>query len=398
MAWLFQPLLQSAAALAGAAPTAFLSAWAINSNSVLGGRMKKNVSGQKIGAQLVSATDGSAFTGSVTVSVTGDAGAQATGSVGAGACTHEGSGYHTYDPAQAETNYDLIAFTFTGTGAVPATVQIFSDFPQTGDNFGRVGAPVGASISADIAAIKAETVTILADTNDIQTRLPAALVSGRIDASVGAMAANVMTAAAAAADLTTELQTGLSTAANLAIVAAYIDTEVAAILAAVDTEIAAIKAKTDSLTFTLAGKVDANTLALSGDTVAADNAEAFFDGTGYAGTGNVIPTVTTVGTVTTLTNLPAITAGWLTATGIAADAITAAKVAADVTTELQVGLATAANLAIVAAYIDTEVAAIKAKTDSLTFTVAGQVDANAESMNAAAILGNGTALDLWRGV
>lgn len=34
-----------------------------------------------------------------------------------------------------------------------------------------------------------------------------------------------------------------------------------------------------------------------------------------------------VSTVTTLTNLPAITAGWLTATGIAADAITAAKIA-----------------------------------------------------------------------
>jgi hypothetical protein len=88
--------------------------------------MRKNVSGQKIGAQLVSATDGSAFTGSVTVSVTGDAGTQATGSVGSGACAHEGNGYHTYAPAQAETNYDLIAFTFTGTGAVPATVQVFT--------------------------------------------------------------------------------------------------------------------------------------------------------------------------------------------------------------------------------------------------------------------------------
>src|SRR3990167_5061101 len=37
---------------------------------------------------------------------------------------------------------------------------------------------------------------IIGDTNDIQARLPAALVSGRIDASVGAMAANVLTAAA----------------------------------------------------------------------------------------------------------------------------------------------------------------------------------------------------------
>lgn len=39
---------------------------------------------------------------------------------------------------------------------------------------------------------------IMADTNDIQTRLPAALVSGRMDASVGAMAASVVTAAAIA--------------------------------------------------------------------------------------------------------------------------------------------------------------------------------------------------------
>lgn len=37
-----------------------------------------------------------------------------------------------------------------------------------------------------------------------------------------------------------------------------------------------------------------NVAQLSGDTTAADNAEAFFDGTGYAGTGNVIPTVTTL--------------------------------------------------------------------------------------------------------
>lgn len=42
-------------------------------------------------------------------------------------------------------------------------------------------------------------------------------------------------------------------------------------------------------------------------------------------------TVTTVTTATNLTNLPAITANWLTATGIASDAITDAKVASDVT-------------------------------------------------------------------
>ncbi|HSW32863.1 MAG TPA: hypothetical protein VLH36_04520 [Steroidobacteraceae bacterium] len=89
--------------------------------------MRKNVAGQRIGAQLVAAADGTAFTGSVTVAVTVDAGTQATGSVGSGACTHEGGGYHTYAPAQAETNGDLIAFTFSGTGAIPATVQVFTN-------------------------------------------------------------------------------------------------------------------------------------------------------------------------------------------------------------------------------------------------------------------------------
>ncbi len=39
---------------------------------------------------------------------------------------------------------------------------------------------------------------------------------------------------------------------------------------------------------------DVNVAQLSGDATAADNAESFFDGTGYAGTNNVIPTVTTL--------------------------------------------------------------------------------------------------------
>jgi hypothetical protein len=40
--------------------------------------------------------------------------------------------------------------------------------------------------------------------------------------------------------------------------------------------------------------VPANCIQISGDETAADNAESFFDGTGYAGTNNVIPTVTVV--------------------------------------------------------------------------------------------------------
>ncbi len=86
--------------------------------------MKRNTAGQKIGAQVITAADGTAFSGSVTVYVTKDAGAQAIGSVGSGAATNEGNGYYTYAPSQAETDGDLLAYTFIGTGAIPVTVQV----------------------------------------------------------------------------------------------------------------------------------------------------------------------------------------------------------------------------------------------------------------------------------
>jgi hypothetical protein len=60
-----------------------------------------------------------------------------------------------------------------------------------------------------------------------------------------------------------------------------------------------------------------------------------------------------------------------------------------------VGLASAnldtqlAKLDTIDDFLDTEVAAIKAKTDSLTFTVAGQVDANVQRINDVTITGNG---------
>jgi hypothetical protein len=328
----------------------FLAAWARSSNFLIGGMhwMKKNTASQVIGAQMVSASDGSAFTGAVTVSVTGDGGTQAAGSVGSGACTHEGNGFHTYAPAQAETNYDHIAFTFTGTGAIPATLQVYPTFPQTGDNFARIGAPVGASISADVAAVKTQTAAIETDTQDIQSRLPAALVSGRIDASVGAMAANVMTAAAAAADLTTELQSGLATQASVDAIDDLVDTEVAAIKTVVD----AVKAVTDALP-------DAGALTSLATQASVNTIDDFLD--------------TEIAAIKAKTdNLPSDPAD-------ASDIATATTaIAGYIDTEV----------AAILAAVDTEVAAIKAKTDQLTFTVANKVDANATHLS-----GSSTAAD-----
>lgn len=365
--------------------------------------MKKNVAGQKIGCQMVNATDGSAFTGSVTVYVTGDAGTQAVGSVGSGACTHEGNGYHTYAPAQAETNYDLMAFTFVGTGAIPATVQVFTNFPQTGDAFDRLGAPAGASVSADVAAVKTQTAAIEVDTQDIQSRIPAALVSGRIDASVGAMANNVMTAAAAASDLTTELQSGLATASALSTVAGYLDTE-----------IASIKSVTDKLDTTLTTAVGSpGEYQFTAD--ALENAPA---GTGGGGGGPSAATIAsavwsdatrtlTAGTNIVLAKGTGITgfndldaAGVRGAVGLAAANLDTQLSTIDTVVDAilvdtaEIGaagagltaLASAANLAVVAGYLDTEIGAIKAKTDNLPASPAATGDIPSAASIADAVL------------
>lgn len=108
---------------------------------------------------------------------------------------------------------------------------------------GTFGLAVSDILTDTSTTLQVEIDGVQADTEDIQSRLPAALVSGRIDASVGAMAANVMTAAAAAADLTTELQNGLATAVSITSLDAKIDT----IDNFLDTEIAAILADTNEL-------------------------------------------------------------------------------------------------------------------------------------------------------
>jgi hypothetical protein len=77
-----------------------------------------------------------------------------------------------------------------------------------------LGIPTSGTTPTDPTAgildtIRDNTVAIEADTVDIQGRLPAALVSGRMDASVGAMAANVLTASALATDAVTEIVGGV---------------------------------------------------------------------------------------------------------------------------------------------------------------------------------------------
>jgi hypothetical protein len=178
----------------------------------------KNVASQKAVVFAYDKTTGVAQTGdaaNITASVSKDGGAPSASNDTNP--TEIGGGWYAFDLTQAETNCDLFllyAASSTGSilvtgvsgyttgGAIPqagvaaaATAlstatwtgtragyldSLNGHIAQTGDTYARLGAPAGASVSADVAAVKTETASIQSDTNDIQTRLPAALVGGRM--------------------------------------------------------------------------------------------------------------------------------------------------------------------------------------------------------------------------
>lgn len=260
---------------------------------------------------------------------------------------------------------------------------------EAGLDWANIGSP---TTTVNLSGTTVKTATdVETDTADIQSRLPAALVSGRIDASVGAMASGVLTATAiaadaitaakVAADVTTELQSGLATASALSTVAGYIDTEVAAILAAVDTEVAAIKAKTDNLPASPAATGDIPSASAIADQVwdevlsghlTGGTTGAALNGAGSAGDPwtTSLPGAYSAGTAGYIigTNLNATVSSRLATAGYTAPLDAAGVRAA-------VGLASAnldTQLTAIDDYLDTEIAAIKAKTDNLPSDPADQ--------------------------
>ena len=107
---------------------------------------------------------------------------------------------------------------YVGSTKVATVDAAWATNPASGSTFALLPGP-GTTIA-----------NVEADTQDIQGRLPAALVSGRIDASVGAMASGTLTATAiasdaitaakVASDVTTEIAAGVLSAATSAPIAA----------------------------------------------------------------------------------------------------------------------------------------------------------------------------------
>lgn len=121
-------------------------------------------------------------------------------------------------------------------------------------------------------ATSAALATVQADTDDIQTRLPAALVAGRMDASVGAMATDTLTAAALAASAVTEIQAGLST-----LDAAGVRAAVGLAAANLDTQIADLPTNAELAARTLAAADYSTAAAVDALPTATENADALLN-------------------------------------------------------------------------------------------------------------------------
>ena len=270
-----------------------------------------------------------------------------------------------------------VAGTSQTAGNLAALINTLDDFIDTevAAIYSRIGAPVGASISADIAAIQA-------DTDDLQSRIPAALVGGRIDASVGAMAANVITAAAIAADAIT-------------------DAKVAA-----DVTIASVTGAVGSVTGTVGGMTAAgwataftvDTTKVYADAIAGSVVFEIADNAGGGGGGGLDAAGVRAAIGLASANLDTQLAAIDDAidTEVAAIKAKTDNLPADPADASDIAAAFATvntKLNTIDDYLDTEIAAIKAVTDQFVFSTANRVDAQvfgleADVITAASIAAN----------
>lgn len=278
------------------------------------------------------------ITAGVTVTVDSDA------KVGLNRANIVATGANGYETGKSYT----VVITTGTVGGVSVVGEVVGTFTiERSAVFARVGAPAGASVSADNAAIKSETALIVADTNELQTD------------DIPTLVADVPTVA--------EFN------ARTLVAASYFDpaADAVATVTAVTNAVGITAAAVDSiLDEDMTGHQTLGTLGQAiGDPVANTKslyAAAITDAAGVSVSADVI--AVKADTAATLVDT----------TGLNGDAMRGTDNAAlaSVATEGRLAELDAGNLP-----LTTD--GIKTKTDSLTFTVAGDVDANLQSVDGA---------------
>ena len=217
---------------------------------------RKNTAGQYIHFQGVDSSTGGIKSGvswTMRVCLDGTFAAKQAGTT----ITEDGTtGWYKVALDQADTNGNDIGYNFTGTGAIPVTINVITTAcDPTSTAFG-----LSLAKTTNITGLNDIAATAVVSGGAITTS------GGAVStvSTVNALANNAITAAviatdaidsdAIAATAVTEIQSGLATAAALA---------------TVDTVVDAIQVKTDQLTFTTANQVDATTITISTGAVSA---------------------------------------------------------------------------------------------------------------------------------
>lgn len=119
--------------------------------------MFRNTAGQVIGAQMLTAA-GADVTSGVSVVVSKDGAAFAAAG---GTTTHLGSGFWTYEPTQAETDADHVAFQFTGGSSVTNTIQ---EYPDVFSNAVSSGAAVNTPAESYVLTTGTQSANTVTET------------------------------------------------------------------------------------------------------------------------------------------------------------------------------------------------------------------------------------------
>ena len=257
------------------------------------------------------ATDGTTAvtSGTPTVYYTVDGGTQGTG---AGTSTHEGNGQWSYVPAQAETNGDHVIFTMALATAITQAVNVYPvayDPTSAALGLNNVAATdIVSSGAITTAGGAVSTVTTLtghtAQSGDTYALANGAAGFVAIDTVVDSILVDTAEIGAAGAGLTV-----LATAANLATVAGYLDTEIAAILVDTGTSIPALIATAQADLDTITGADGVNLLSATQATLddvpttAEFEARTLVAASYFDPAADTVANVTTVATTTTNTDM-----------------------------------------------------------------------------------------------
>jgi hypothetical protein len=176
---------------------------------------RKNTAGQYIHVQGVDATTGgikSGVTWTVRRCIDG------TFAAATGTATEDGTtGWYKFALSQADTDGNDIGFNFTGTGAIPQTVNIVTTAcDPTSTAFGlSLAKTTNITGFNDIAATAIVSSGAITTSGGAVSTVTTTTTATNVT-TVNGLAANTITASALATDAVTEIQSGLATASSIA--------------------------------------------------------------------------------------------------------------------------------------------------------------------------------------